>query len=216
MGTLVLFEDALKCKRGTSIYFRFSIIQERLSFYSLYRLSCRFVFVASACTIFVLSAYAGPIVANPALECGKGYACVSVTGSRFNVSSATALAGNRGVLHFLNSSGKTWNKVILTETGMPAVDIDCSSKVFTCTVVAFGDDGAKIILTSGKTSTGILSGRGLEVNCGGPCPSQLEVSAVPLPEPNGALILLAGIVTTLMSLRRGAFENRLSKRSSKG
>jgi len=161
--------------------------------------------------LFVVSAHAGPIVVNQAVECGKQYACVSITGPHFNVSSAAALAGNRHVLHFLNLSGKTWNKLILKETGVPSVDIDCSSNAFTCTVVAFGLDGAEIILTPGN-STGIMNGRGLEVSCGGPCPSQLDMSAEPLPEPNGALILLAGIAATIVGLKRTALEKRFSKR----
>lgn len=162
--------------------------------------------------LFVPSAYAGPIVVSPAVECGKQYTCIPITGPSLNLSTASALKGDRHVLHFVNLSGTTLSKLILTETGLPAVDIDCSSNMFACTVVAFGPDGAKIILTPDKSFPGLRNGRGLEVDCGGPCPSELNISVFPISEPNGALLLLAGIAATLVGLQLGALEKRFSKR----
>lgn len=161
--------------------------------------------------LLVLPAHAGPFVANHAVGCGKQYTCIPITGPSLNLSPAAALAGNQEVLHFINLSGTTWNRLILTETGIPAVDIDCKSNMFDCNVVAFGPDGAKIILTPGKTSTGLMNGRGLELNCGGPCPSQLDISADPIPEPNGALVLLVGLAAMLVGLQLGALQKRFSK-----
>jgi len=205
-------EDAQNCKRGISINFRFSLIKEKLPFNPWHCLGCRFVFLASVCMVLALSAHAGPIVVNQAVGCGKQYTCVSITGPSLNLSAASALAGNRRALHFVNLSGTTLSKLIVTETGLPAVDIECNSNVFTCSVVAFGLDGAKIILTPSRTSTGLLNGHGFEIACGGPCSSQFDISAVAIAEPNDILLLLVGIATTLVGLRLGALEKRFGKR----
>src|SRR6266481_5006171 len=51
-----------------------------------------------------------------------------------------------GLLHFINTSGVTMNSLILTETGVAAANIGCSDNIFSCSVVAFGQNGAKLVL----------------------------------------------------------------------
>ena len=52
----------------------------------------------------------------------------------------------------------------LTETGVAAPNISCAADVFSCAVVAFGQNGAKIVLTAtGGALTGIPNGNSFEI-----------------------------------------------------
>ena len=89
--------------------------------------------------------------------------CVSVTGFTFGW---TVPSAGHGVLHFLNASGVTWTSLIITETGVPAINVSCSSDVFSCSVLALGQSGAKIVLTAINGLPGILSGHSFEIILG--------------------------------------------------
>src|SRR5713101_8216046 len=77
--------------------------------------------------------------------------CVSV-GLTFTF---TVPSAGFGTLHFLNVSGVAMNSLILTETGVAAANISCSANVFSCGVVAFGQNGAKLVLTALGGGVGI-------------------------------------------------------------
>jgi hypothetical protein len=105
-----------------------------------------------------------------------------------------------GVLHFLNVSGVTWHNLVLTETGVAAVNVTCSADVFSCAVVAFGQNGAQMVLTAVNGLTGIPSGNSFEIILGcatGDCPTWpvgLDFDAVAnVPEPGTMALLLTGL-----------------------
>jgi hypothetical protein len=125
------------------------------------------------------------------------HACVSVPGLTFGFSVPSS---GFGILHFLNASGATWTSLILTETGVAAANISCSAPgVFSCTVVAMGSNGAKIVLTATGSFTGIPNGNSFEVILGcvdSTCwPSGLgvEAAANAVPEPATVALMLAGL-----------------------
>jgi PEP-CTERM motif len=139
----------------------------------------------------------GIIIRDP-VGCPSGN-CVSITGTSFTFS---VPSGGFGLLHFLNASGITWNTLTLTELGVPAINVSCSSDVFSCSVVAFGQNGAKILLTAAAGLPGIPNGNSFEIILGcknGDCPhwpAGLEFSAVAnasVPEPATMALLLTGL-----------------------
>ena len=123
-------------------------------------------------------------------------ACVPITGLTF---SFQVPAAGFGILHFLNSSGVTWNSLILTETGVAAANVTCSADVFSCSVLAFGQNGAKLVLTATGGFTGIPSGDSFEIILGcvnGNCwPGGLQFDAVAnaVPEPATMALMLTGV-----------------------
>ena len=125
------------------------------------------------------------------------HACVSVTGLTF---AFTVPSKGFGVLNFLNASGATWKSLILTETGVAAANISCSAPgVFSCSVLAMGATGAKIVLTATAGFTGIPNGNSFEVilSCvNSTCwPGGLGVSAAAnaVPEPTSIALMLTGL-----------------------
>lgn len=124
-------------------------------------------------------------------------ACVTVTGNTFGFTVPSAGFGN---LHFLNASGATWTSLILTETGVAAPNISCAADVFSCAVVAFGSNGAKIVLTAtGGAFTGIPNGNSFEIllscvnsNCW-PGGLQVDAAANAVPEPATMALMLTGL-----------------------
>lgn len=137
------------------------------------------------------------IIINDPVGCPGG-SCIPITGLSFSFS---VPSGGFGLLHFLNASGVTWNSLILTEVGVPAINVTCSSDVFSCGVVSFGQNGAKIVLTAINGLPGIPNGNSFEIIMGcanGQCPlwpAGLEFSAVAnaVPEPGTMALLLTGI-----------------------
>jgi hypothetical protein len=112
----------------------------------------------------------------------------------------TVPAAGTGLLHFLNVSGVTWHSLVLTETGVAAINITCSTDVFSCAVVPFGQNGAKIVLTAINGLTGIPAGNSFEIILGcarGDCPkwpAGLDFEAVAnVPEPGTMALLLTGL-----------------------
>ena len=139
----------------------------------------------------------GIIIRDP-VGCPSG-GCISITGLNF---SFNVPSSGFGILHFLNNSGVTWTSLILTESGVPAVNVSCTSDVFSCSVVQFGQNGARIVLTAVGGLSGIPNGNSFEVILGcknGDCPhwpAGLEFSAVAnasVPEPGTMALVLGGI-----------------------
>jgi hypothetical protein len=135
------------------------------------------------------------VIINDPVGCPSN-ACVTVTGTTFGFAVPSAGFGN---LHFLNASGVTWSSLILTETGVAAVNISCSSDVFSCAVVAFGQNGAKIVLTSLGGGAGIPNGNSFEVilscvnsNCW-PGGMDIDAAANAVPEPASMALMLTGL-----------------------
>src|SRR5271165_491302 len=165
----------------------------RLLGVALTKALCLLVLGALSC-LFPPPAQAGPIVVNNATGC-KVYTCIPITSLNSGSVNAfgTAPYNLNGTLHFTNMSGVNWTKLTLTETGAPAASITCSSNLFNCSVVAYGSNGAVIILTSGGAMKGIAAGQSFEIACHGPCPTQLQINAVAASEPSGLLLLLAAL-----------------------
>ena len=123
--------------------------------------------------------------------------CVNITGLSFSFNVPQA---GTGVLHFLNSSGVTWTSLILTEVGVAAVNVTCSSDVFSCAVMNFGQNGAKVVLSAINGFTGIPAGNSFEIILGcakGDCPAwpgglQFDVTAN-VPEPATTVLMLTGL-----------------------
>lgn len=137
----------------------------------------------------------GVIIRDP-VGCPSGN-CIPVFGLTF---SFTTPASGTGALHFLNASGVRWTSLILTEVGVPSVNVSCSSNVFSCSVVSFGQNGAKIVLTAVGAFTGIPAGNSFEIILGcanGHCPAwpaglQFDAAAN-VPEPATMALLLTGL-----------------------
>lgn len=155
---------------------------------------------AAILAVCAISASASPIdpgiIVRDPKGCPSG-GCTVITGLTFNFSVPQA---GFGLLHFLNSSGVTWTSLTLTELGVPAIDVTCTSDAFSCSVVAFGT-GAKIVLTATGEFKGIPNGNSFEIILGcvnGDCPhwpGGLEFTAVAnsVPEPASLVLLLGGV-----------------------
>jgi hypothetical protein len=111
----------------------------------------------------------------------------------------SAPSSGSGVLHFINVSGVTMNSLILTETGVAAANISCSANVFSCGVVAFGQTGAKIVLTALGAGGGIPAGNSFEIilSCVNetcwPGGQQFQAAANAVPEPGTIALMLTGV-----------------------
>jgi PEP-CTERM motif len=123
-------------------------------------------------------------------------ACVTLTGLTFNFQVPSSGFGN---LHFLNSTGVTFTSLIFTETGVAAANISCAADVFSCAVVAFGQNGAKIVLTATGGFTGIPNGNSFEIllscvnsNCW-PGGMNIDAAANAVPEPATMALMLTGL-----------------------
>jgi len=106
--------------------------------------------------------------------------------------------GGFGLLHFINASGVTMNSLILTETGVAAANISCGADTFSCVVMSFGQNGAKLVLTALGPTGGIPNGNSFEVllSCNPTCwPGNLQFTATAnaVPEPGTMALLLTGV-----------------------
>jgi hypothetical protein len=157
--------------------------------------ACVLGIVIAACAAASASKLGPQIIINDPIGCVSSVGCVNLTSNTFSFQVPSAGFGN---LHFLNVSGATFTSLILTETGVAAANIDCQADVFSCSVVAFGSNGAKLVLTSGPGLPGIPNGNSFEIllscvnrNC---WPAGLQFSAVAnAPEPGTMALLLTGI-----------------------
>lgn len=130
--------------------------------------------------------------------------CTTITGLSF---SFHVPKHGFGLLHFLNASGVNWHKLTLTEFGVAAVNVQCSSNVFSCAVVALGSNGAKIVLTALNGQKGIPNGNSFEIILGcvkGKCPHWPTgvdfTAAANVPEPATLALVATGL--GLISTRR--------------
>jgi hypothetical protein len=104
-----------------------------------------------------------------------------------------------GLLHFINTSGVTMSSLILTETGVAAANISCSANIFSCGVVAFGQNGAKLVLTALGPGGGIPNGNSFEIllSCVNetcwPGGLQFTATANAVPEPGTMALMLTGL-----------------------
>lgn len=146
------------------------------------------------------------IVVDTALGCGIAYSCAPVTGLTFSFS---AMGGPHQVLHYTNLSGMSWHRLILTEVGEPAIDITCTSNLFACQIVPYGDHGARIILRAFGNLPGVAAGKSFEIGfgCRGDClpwPADVPFTAVAdgvVPEPATAPMLLLGVAALFAGQR---------------
>ena len=130
--------------------------------------------------------------------------CPVITTNSF---SFNAPASGFGLLHFLNGSGNNWTSLIITELAVPAANITCSAPgAFLCTLNAFGQTGAQIILTAGAGLTGIPNGSVLEIQlqCLPQCwPGGLQFNVVAnTPEPGTMVLLLTGASAIFLRRKR--------------
>jgi hypothetical protein len=137
-----------------------------------------------------------PIGVNDALHCGSLYSCTPLNSLAFTFSIS---AGTDIVLHFTNMTSVTWHGLTLTETGLPAADINCTSNIFACSVMPMGTNGARIVLTVFGTMIGVPPGQSFELGFGckaGGCtawPSlEFTADANTVPEPGTAMLALTG------------------------
>lgn len=139
-----------------------------------------------------------PLNLNKAIGCGSSYSCTALTALTFTIALSTAPQTTQ---HFTNMSGVSWTSLTLTESGVAASDITCSSNIFSCSVVANGANGARIVLTAFGSLIGVPAGQSFELGFGcksGGCaawPSlNFTADANPnlVPEPNTAMLALTG------------------------
>jgi hypothetical protein len=137
-----------------------------------------------------------PLVVNKATGCGSSYSCTALTALTFTVALSTAPQPTQ---HFTNMTGVAWTGLTLTETGVAASDITCSSNLFSCSVMADGTNGARIVLNAFGTLIGVPAGQSFELGFGcksGGCAAWPSVTftanANLVPEPNTAMLALTG------------------------
>jgi hypothetical protein len=146
------------------------------------------------------------IVVNTAVDCGINYFCVPIIGLTFSFSTTGA---PHQVLHYTNMSGVNWYTLTLTEVGEPAIDITCTSNLFGCQIVPYGNHGARIILRAFGNFPGVAVGKSFEIGfgCKGDClpwPDDLAFTAVAngtAPEPATAPMLLLGVAFLFAGMR---------------
>jgi PEP-CTERM motif len=158
----------------------------------------RILFVVIAMAVFATAAYADSsldptiVIRDPACPTPG---CVSVgTNFTFGVPSSGS-----GTLFFTNGSGINWNNLKLTESGVSANVIGCTTTAFAnCTVSTVG--GVTTIFLSGINSNflGITNGENFSIvfGCvGNSCwPGGLDFTATAnVPEPGTMALLLTGI-----------------------
>jgi PEP-CTERM motif len=159
--------------------------------------ACVLGMVLAVCTVAANASGIDPsVIIRDPVGCPTNN-CVPVTGLTFSFQVPSA---GFGVLHFLNSSGVTWTSLILTETGVAAANVTCSSDVFSCGISAFGQNGAKIVLlATGGALSGIPNGNSFEIvlgcvnsNCW-PGGLQFDAAANAVPEPATMALMLTGM-----------------------
>jgi hypothetical protein len=159
--------------------------------------ACVLGMVLAVCTVAANASGIDPsVIIRDPVGCPTNN-CVPVTGLTFSFQVPSA---GFGVLHFLNSSGVTWTSLILTETGVAAANVTCSSDVFSCGISAFGQNGAKmVLLATGGALSGIPNGNSFEIVLGcvnsicWPGGLQFDATANTVPEPATMALLLTGI-----------------------
>lgn len=153
-----------------------------------------------------------PVVVNQAIACGSSYVCTAINSLTFGFTLNTS---PHDVLHFTNMTGTNWTKLTLSETGVAASDITCSSNIFSCSVVANGSNGASIVLTAFGSMIGVPAGQSFELGFGckgGGCaawPADLSFTGIadPVPEPGTTALLVTGlgmVAAAFVSRRRAA------------
>jgi hypothetical protein len=158
--------------------------------------ACVFGIVLAFCAVAAQANSLDPrIIVRDPVGCPSN-ACVSITGLTF---SFTVPSTGFGILHFLNSTGVNWNSLILTETGVAAANVTCSADTFSCSVFAFGQNGAKLVLTALGAGGGIPAGNSFEVllscvnsSCW-PGGLQFDATANAVPEPATIALMLTGM-----------------------
>lgn len=138
-----------------------------------------------------------PLVVDTALFCGSSYSCTAVSALTFTFAVS---AGLPGTLHFTNLSGVSWHNLTLTEAGIAAADITCTSNIFNCSVMPDGANGARIVLTVVGNLIGVPAGQSFELGFGcksGGCmawPStEFTADANMIPEPNSGVLAMTGV-----------------------
>jgi len=146
--------------------------------------------------VLTATASNAPLVVNSALFCGSLYSCTAVNAMNFTFAIS---AGSPGTMHFTNLSGVSWHNLTLTETGIAAADINCTSNIFSCSVMPEGANGARIVLTVLGNLIGVPAGQSFELGFGcksGGClawPStDFTADANTIPEPNSGVLALTG------------------------
>lgn len=135
-----------------------------------------------------------PLVVDTALFCGSVYSCTAVNTLTFTF----AVSGSQRTMHFTNLSGVSWHNLTLSETGIAAAEITCTSNIFSCSVMPEGN-GARIVLTVLGNLIGVPAGQSFELGFGcksGGClawPStEFTADANAVPEPNSGMLALTG------------------------
>lgn len=153
------------------------------------------------------TASSAPVIVDAALFCGSSYSCTAVNALSFTFALS---AGSAGTLHFTNMSGVSWHSLTLTEAGIAASDLTCTSNIFSCSITPQGTNGARIVLTVFGSLVGVPAGQSFEVGFGcksGGCfawPSTDFNADANVPEPNTAVLALTGfgLIASLVMLRR--------------
>jgi hypothetical protein len=156
------------------------------------------------------------MVVDTATGCAIVYSCASITGLRFPISST---AGPHDVFDSTNTSGVNLGSLILTEVGEPAIDITCTSNLFGCQMVPYGNDGARIVVRAFGNLPGVAAGKIFELGygCKGDCLSwpsdttSTEVSKRTIPEPATAPMLLLGFAALFRAKAYGAGRRLMGK-----
>ena len=135
---------------------------------------------------------------NTALFCGSAYSCTAVNALTFTFAVSGGSPG--GTLHFTNLSGVSWHNLTLSENGIAAADLTCTSNIFSCSVMPEGTNGARIVLTVEGNLIGVPAGQSFELGFGcksGGClawPStEFTADANTIPEPNTGVLALTGV-----------------------
>ena len=150
------------------------------------------VLVLSAVCASANSYDPGIIIKDP-LNC-IAPTCTVITGNSWSFT-VTKLATYN--VSFLNSSGNNWTSFTLTETGVAAQNITCTSTIFSCVVNPFGQNGAQMVLTAVAGLPGVIpQGSILEIGlvCKPTCwPVGVQFNVVAnAPEPGTMVLLLTG------------------------
>jgi len=141
-------------------------------------------------------ASSSPVIVDSALFCGSSYSCTAVNALTFTFAIS---AGSAGTLHFTNMSGVSWHSLTLTETGIAASDLTCTSNIFSCSIMPQGSNGARVVLTVFGSLVGVPAGQSFEIGFGcksGGClawPSTDFSADANVPEPNTAVLALTGV-----------------------
>jgi len=142
------------------------------------------------------TASSAPLVVDTALFCGSVYSCTTVNALTFTFALSV---GSQGTMHFTNLSGVSWHSLTLSESGIAAANITCTSNIFSCSVMPEGTNGARIVLTVLGNLIGVPAGQSFELGFGcksGGClawPStDFTADANAVPEPNSGVLALTG------------------------